>query len=129
MKVFNWFFVICFIIFAGLQYNDPDPYLWVPIYLYGAALCFYASRNIVKKKFYFIGITFYAVYAIFLFFETDGVLKWIRNYNLESITGSMEAEKPWIEKTREFFGLIILIVVLSINLILFKDKKFVEKIK
>jgi hypothetical protein len=27
----------------------------------------------------------------------------------------MKAEKPWIEDTREFFGLIILIVVLLID--------------
>jgi hypothetical protein len=27
----------------------------------------------------------------------------------------MKADQPWIEESREFFGLIILIVVLSVN--------------
>jgi hypothetical protein len=36
----------------------------------------------------------------------------------------MQALKPWIEETREFFGLVILIFVLLINLIwLSKNKK------
>ncbi|MEY4919290.1 MAG: hypothetical protein RLZZ431_472, partial [Bacteroidota bacterium] len=40
MKFFNIFFCIVFILFAVVQYNDPDPFLWVPIYLYPALLCF-----------------------------------------------------------------------------------------
>ena len=48
MKILNVFFCIVFIIFAALQYNDPDPYVWIPIYLYTAALCALA----VKNKFY-----------------------------------------------------------------------------
>ena len=47
MKIFNFFFVIVFIVFAALQYNDPDPYIWVPLYLYAALLCWLAT----KKKF------------------------------------------------------------------------------
>jgi hypothetical protein len=29
----------------------------------------------------------------------------------------MKATKPWIEETREFFGLILLIIALGINMI------------
>ena len=45
MRVFNWFFIVVFIIFAALQYNDPDPYIWVPIYLYAAFLCWLSIRK------------------------------------------------------------------------------------
>lgn len=31
------FFVFVFILFAAVQYNDPDPILWIPIYLVAAA--------------------------------------------------------------------------------------------
>ena len=48
MKRFNQLFVFIFILFAVVQYNDPDPYLWVPIYLFPAVLCFLAAR----EKFY-----------------------------------------------------------------------------
>ena len=40
MKIFNIFFCVVFILFAVVQYNDPDPYLWIPIYLYPALLCY-----------------------------------------------------------------------------------------
>ena len=115
MKVFNIIFCLLFLFSAGLQYNDPDPYIWMPIYLYGAALCWLAFRNQFYPKLYLVGIIIYGVYAIYLFFAKDGVLDWIQKHNAENIAGTMKATKPWIEETREFFGLLILIIVLLIN--------------
>ena len=40
----------------------------------------------------------------------------------ENIAETMKAEKPWIEETREFFGLVILIVVLLIDFFYAKTK-------
>jgi len=115
VKIFNIFFCIVFIIFAGLQYNDPDPYVWMPIYLYAAVLCALAAKNKFYPRAYWLGIAVYAVYATYKFFCKDGVLDWIQKYHEENIAETMKAEKPWIEETREFFGLIILISVLLIN--------------
>ena len=115
MKVFNLICCLLFVFSAALQYNDPDPYLWMPIYMYGAVLCWLAFRNKYYPKAYLIGIFIYLGYAIYLFFANDGVLDWINKHNAEDIASTMKAEKPWIEGTREFFGLIILIVVLAIN--------------
>ena len=115
MKVFNLLFCLLFIFSAGLQYNDPDPYVWMPIYLYGAVLCWLAFRNRFYPKAYLIGITVYLVYAIGLFFWKNGVLDWMTKHNAEDIAATMKAEKPWIEETREFFGLLILVVVLLID--------------
>jgi Ca2+/H+ antiporter len=123
MKIFNIIFVILFVFSAALQYNDLDPYLWMPIYLYGAALCWLAFKNKYYPAAYLIGISLYAVYAFFLFFTKDGVLDWYKNHNSESLVQSMKATKPWIEETREFLGLIILIVVLLVNYIYSTRKK------
>ncbi|MFI5155557.1 MAG: transmembrane 220 family protein [Chitinophagales bacterium] len=117
MKIFNIFFCIVFIIFAALQYNDPDPYVWIPIYLYAAILCARASSKKYYPAAYGLGILIYASYAVYKFFCKDGVLDWIRLHNEENIAETMKATKPWIEETREFFGLLILIVVLLINLL------------
>ena len=122
MKVFNLIFCLLFVISAGLQYNDPDPYIWMPIYLYGAVLCWLAFRNKFYPKAYLIGIVVYLVYAIGLFFWKNGVLDWMTKHNAEDIAATMKAEKPWIEETREFFGLVILIVVLLINYFYAKRK-------
>ena len=117
MKVFNIIFCLLFVFSAALQYNDLDPYIWIPIYIYGAVLCWLAFRDKYYPKAYLIGIFIYLVYAIYLFFGKDGVLDWINQHNAEDIAATMKAEKPWIEETREFFGLLILIVVLLINYI------------
>lgn len=115
MKVFNIVFAFLFIVFAGLQYNDPDPYLWVPIYLLSAFICVDAYRKIYRPLLYAIGFIGYTAYAVFLLLDKTGVLNWATKHDAENIAESMKATKPWIEETREFFGLLILIVVLVVN--------------
>ncbi|HRO44762.1 transmembrane 220 family protein [Agriterribacter sp.] len=122
MKIFNITFCILFLISAALQYNDPDPWLWIPIYLYGAALCWLAFRRRHYPLASLLGMAAYAVYAIYLFFERNGVWDWLTKHHAENIAASMKAETPWIEDTREFFGLAILIAVLLINYIYVKRK-------
>jgi len=117
MRVFNIIFVVLFIIFAGLQYNDPDPYVWMPIYLYAAAMCYFAARKQFYRKLYLLGIAVYLAYAGYLFITKDGVIDWATQHQAENIAQTMKATKPWIEETREFFGLVICIVVLGINYI------------
>ena len=115
MLVFNIVFIILFIIAAGLQYNDPDPYVWMPLYLYGAFLCYQAIKRKYHRTLYITGLVVYAGYAAYLFFEKNGVMSWMRNHNSENIVQTMKATKPWIEETREFGGLVILFIVLLIN--------------
>src|SRR6185295_4222352 len=115
MKIFNILFCVLFVFSAALQYNDPDPYVWMPIYLYGAILCWLAFRNKYYPGAYLLGIVIYLGYAAYLFFADDGVMDWINKHNAENIAETMKATKPWIEETREFFGLVILIVVLAID--------------
>ncbi|HLF46640.1 MAG TPA: transmembrane 220 family protein [Chitinophagaceae bacterium] len=122
MKIFNLLFCLLFIFSAALQYNDPDPYLWIPVYMYGAVLCWLAFRNKYFPKAYLLGIIFFMGYAAYLFFVKDGVLDWITNHNAENIAATMKAEKPWVEDTREFFGLIILVIVLLVNYFYAKNK-------
>ncbi|HKO79124.1 MAG TPA: transmembrane 220 family protein [Chitinophagaceae bacterium] len=122
MKIFNILFCVLFLISAGLQYNDPDPYIWMPIYLYGAVLCWLAFRNQYYPKAYVAGIIIFSGYALYYFFTDNGVLDWIQKHNAENIAATMKASTPWIEETREFFGLVILIVVLTVNLVYAKKK-------
>jgi len=115
MKIFNLVFILLFLVSAGLQYNDPDPLVWIAIYLYGALACFLSITGRYNLYLYTAGMCVYLSYAAYLFFCEDGVLSWMTKYGAESIVQSMEATKPWIEITREFFGLLILIIVTSAN--------------
>jgi hypothetical protein len=117
MIVINIIFIILFILSAVLQYNDPDPYIWITLYLYSALLCWLAIRKIYKKALFIVGIIVYATYAAYLLFDSDGVISWMSDHNAENIVQSMKATKPWIEETREFFGLLIMLFALIINMV------------
>lgn len=117
MKIFNISFIVIFIVFAALQYNDPDPYIWIPFYLYAAYLCLLAIKRKYSQTLYIIGFVVYIAYGIFLFFDKTGVLDWAQEHDSENIVRSMQATKPWIEETREFFGLLIVLAVLVINML------------
>ena len=83
--------------------------------MYAAVLCCLALRNKFFPKWYIAGIIVYAIYAVYKFFDENGVWDWITRHRAENIAGSMKATQPWIEETREFFGLVILITVLLID--------------
>lgn len=122
MKLLNAFFVIIFSISAVIQYNDPDPLLWIAIYGYGALVCLLAIFRKDNRMLHYAGIVLFLSYALYLFFIPDGVVSWITRHGAENITGSMSDEKPWVESTREFFGLLILSFALLLNLIFRKNK-------
>ena len=122
MRIPNILFVIIFVLSAALQYNDPDPYLWIPLYLYGGFLCFQAIRGKFHPALYTLGLIVYSGYALYLFFDSSGVLSWFNEHEAESLVQSMKASKPWIEETREFLGLLILIVALLANMFWFRRK-------
>ncbi len=117
MRIFNLVFTILFVIFAGLQYNDPDPYIWIPLYLFAAFLCWRAYQGTRYRTLYIVAIAIYSFYALYLLFDKNGVLSWANEHAAESLVHSMKADKPWIEETREFGGLVILIVSMVINLL------------
>ncbi|MBE7171851.1 MAG: transmembrane 220 family protein [Williamsia sp.] len=116
MKAFNIIFIVLFVLFAALQYNDPDPYIWIPIYLYAAYLCYRALKKQYPRGLYIAGLVVYGAYAMYLLFDKTGVLNWAEVHHAENIVQTMKAEKPWIEETREFGGLLIVIIVLLVNM-------------
>jgi len=116
MKLFNIFFCIVFILFAAVQYNDPDPYLWIPIYLYPALLSYLKLvQKPISKIAYWAGFLVFGAYAIYKIFDANGIIDWIKFHNASSIATTMKAEQPWVEESREFFGLVIILVVMAIN--------------
>lgn len=127
MKIANLFFCLTFVLFAALQYNDPDPYLWIPIYLFAAFLCWKASKGVFHVTTTLVGLVFFSVYAIYKIFDPNGLLDWMNLHHAENIAETMKAEKPWVEESREFFGLLIIITVLSINY--FQSRKKIKSEK
>lgn len=123
MKVFNIIFCLLFLFFAGLQYNDPDPFFWIAIYLFGAAICWLMFMRRYYPTVILAGMVLLSIYALYKVFDTNGLLDWITKHHAEDIAATMKAEKPWIEESREFFGLLIIITVLAADYFYIRRKK------
>ncbi len=115
MKVFNIIACVLFVCSAALQYNDEDPVLWIPLYLYGAWVCYLAAKGRYIPMAYAIGIGVYAAFVIYFLVFKHGVLDWVQHHPAGDLVKSMKADQPWIEETREVMGLLILIAVMLIN--------------
>ena len=115
-KTFNALFGVLFVLCAALQWNDPDLYLWIPLYLLAALSCVLAYVQVNAFRFNQVFIGVYLAYAAYLFVAQDGVWSWMFEHQFDSLTQSMMASAPWIENTREFGGLFIMAVVCAINL-------------
>lgn len=127
MKYFNIFWCIVFIVFAALQYNDYDPYIWIPIYGAAAILCWLAFKNRYHPKVNMVFIILLSVYAIYKVFDNNGLIDWVVSHHAENIAETMKAEKPWIEESREFFGLLIVIIIMAADYLYARRKVFSNK--
>lgn len=56
---------VLFLVSLAVQYNDPDPYLWMPIYGYAAWLAFCGARGRLSVRANAIGLVSYlALFAL-----------------------------------------------------------------
>ena len=94
LKTFNVFSGLVFLACAALQWNDPDPLLWIVLYLLAAISCGLAFAHINAVKFNISIVAVYVVYAVYLFVAEDGVLSWMLDHQFESLTRSMMASAP-----------------------------------
>lgn len=103
MKIRNYVIAGLFFLFAVVQLNDPDPYFWVALYAYIGMVAIIRNFRPMRKVILLGGM---AVCGIELFLILPEFLNWIE-MGMPTITGSMKAEAPHIEFTREFLGLLI----------------------
>jgi hypothetical protein len=108
MKTFNIVLAVLFVLFAVVQYNDPDPYIWAPIYLFVAGICYYASKGKYFQKVLLIGGI--PIFLYMISYIPDFV-DWV-NMGMPSIVETMKANRSYVELTREFGGLVICVAVL-----------------
>lgn len=112
MKVVHILLALMFLSFAAVQYNDPDPFLWIFIYLAMTSLCIAAAF----KRYYpiIMGVLAagFLVYAVIL---APGVYDWFRSDDRSLLFDDLaKMQYYYIEEAREFLGLTICIVVLII---------------
>ena len=98
-----------FLLFAYVQLNDPDPYVWILVYGLVATL-FAVSIFVRIPKIIVQGVIL--AFGLFAFYHVGYFYDWLLSNDKLELFGDMIYEKPYIEGTREFMGLLIAIVAL-----------------
>ncbi|HEY5823446.1 MAG TPA: transmembrane 220 family protein [Cyclobacteriaceae bacterium] len=109
---------LMFLAFAFVQINDPDPLLWILIYLAMAILCALAAYNKYYQKVMFALVAGYLVYMFILF---PGALEWYQSSDRSLLFDDIaKMQYYYIEESREFLGLLICEIVLGVYIFIQK---------
>ena len=102
--IINGVFFVVFILFAIVQLNDPDPIIWVILYALVAIISLIGNFRVLSRKLIYSLFFGYLIYAgyYFLYF-----IDFLQIENKEELFGEMVYEKPYLEGTREFLGLVL----------------------
>ena len=109
----NIILFVLFFLFAIVQLNDPDPLIWFSIYGIVAMICLISNYKMIPKVLLWILIIGLLIYSIsyFPYFKD-----WFNIDHKEELFGEMVYEKPYLEGTREFLGLLMAIGALVYQL-------------
>jgi len=98
MKLLHLFLALLFFLFAAVQYNDPDPEVWMPIYGVAVVACLSLFFDKAPHRYVFV------VMALAYFFAS--YQQWPPQYE-GVFWGEMKMRSINIELARESLGLAI----------------------
>jgi hypothetical protein len=97
MKYLYLVLTVIFVLFAILQYNDPDPEIWMPLYGYAAVMSFFMFLGrMTNPAWSIIGVLLFAITAI---------QDWPSTF--KGMENAMTIMRPEIERARETSGMMI----------------------
>ena len=103
-KIKNLFLFVLFVLFAVLQLNDIDGELWFSIYFIVSLICLYNTFKAIPKSILILSIIALMTYSAFHF---SLFIDYLNTENKVEIFGEMVYDKPYLEGTREFVGLLL----------------------
>lgn len=111
IKILAGIFALLFIVSAGLQYNDPDPYLWY--FIYGMAA--------VISLLYIVGrLPLWVAFSAALLLFSGAFISWPDRFEGVEIGGGNIKN---IEEGREALGLLITALVMMVYAFSLRQKK------
>ena len=112
-KIINYTLFIIFAIFAFLQLNDPDETLWFAIYLIVAGICLLNNFINIPRPLIILIVVLLLAYSAF---HLSLFIEYLQTEHKEEIFGEMVYEKPYLEGSREFLGLLMAALGISYQL-------------
>ena len=105
-----------FLVFAVVQFNDPDPAAWMVLYGGVAVLAALVALDREGHPLFRPAVWLWLLWAVFWAgILTPEVADWVQR-GAPNIAGTMKAETPYVEATREFFGLLLTVAACALLL-------------
>lgn len=101
------FLALLFLFGAAVQFNDPDPFRWIAIYVAASAVCAFAAMGRLRWPFPVATALVAFVWALTL---APRVLPQVR---IGEMFSAWEMSNERIEECREMLGLLIIFVCMS----------------
>lgn len=107
-KTLHIIVALLFVLFAVVQYNDPDGWKWILMYLFVAGIVGFSAFGRRDRTVVLAGIGISGIWMLTLI---PDFIKWVQ-MGMPTIVDKMKVEAPHIELTREFLGLVIILIAL-----------------
>ncbi len=104
--------VLMMFAFAIVQWNDPDPLLWIAFYLLCAAVPLLVLLN---KPMKWVAALALIACAIEMARTGSGAYNYYLHMNEEALMQSMNPDKPYIEEAREFLGALLAALLVALS--------------
>ncbi len=116
-KVIYLIFGLTLLGFASLQFNDPDPIIWVSFYV----ICALVPLLLVANKFYrplfWLAVV---ICTLAILNSAPGAYQYYLHMKEEPLMQGMNPQKPYIEECREFLGVLIALGFILISVMIKK---------
>jgi hypothetical protein len=111
VSVLNVAMFFVFLAFVAVQYNDPDPYLWMPMYGAAALACWLRWRSRPWRLLATLAGLVALVWALTILPDVLG------NVSIGDMFSSWHMITILVEEEREMFGLLIVATWMGVLLI------------
>lgn len=107
-KAIHIILAVLFLLFAAVQFNDPDPLVWILIYG-SVSLVAFIKLFLNQLNLNPLIITLVVILSLYALFYIPLFIEFLSKPGKADLISEMKVTKPWIEGTRELLGLLIAI--------------------
>jgi hypothetical protein len=108
-RAFDVLMLVLFVMSIIVQYNDPDPLIWMAIYAVAACIAFMSSRGRLPWQLGAIVTLIAVAWAATLAPDVIGKVRFLDMF------GAFEMKNIGIEQSREMYGLLMIAIYTGIS--------------